>query len=644
MRYTFLGILFVLVSVYTGYGQKKLVITPDFPQAGQKITIQYNPGAPGATISDTVSHIEMIFTYSNFYEMPWKWPLSKVNGQWQTSFTLPRYGVRATFYLQSGDQKDQPAGNKHYEIVVYKKNGKKVKNSYLYEGYSLSAQSGKSAGIAERQAALYEEELKNYPDNYEAKLRLLAYKIAKADGKDKASFRRKAEDIIAAKFREKPGNMGYMNLTTMGYIIIGENSRLDSIRKVVKEKYPTSEAGYELIIGDLKDDPDTSKMVNGLLALLKKENSQNAAYLKDAHEILFEYYAGKKQTAKALYHLEKTGKNTTPYQPETLKKQAEVLYKNGIALSKSMELAKSSLALADTFPIGIIRYFPETGFMPSYADRKTRQESTQKAKGNLYSLMALIAMKQGLNSEAAQLMKKSLGFSKDAETLSNAGNYYQQKSDFQQAFNTYYSIAAGHPEDTIALAKMKTNYISWKKNESGLDEQLQQLKNHWKEEMKSELQKQMIHILSPDFLSNIIDLKGSPVSPSFFKNKIVVLDFWATWCIPCMHEMPYLQKVYENYKNDSNVVFMVINSGAKNTLDDAKGWWGNKKFSFPVYYNTDKDIGDKLGFNLIPATFIIDANNYIRFKTVGFEGPVIERKIPAAIEILQIGNTLSDHQ
>jgi len=102
-----------------------------------------------------------------------------------------------------------------------------------------------------------------------------------------------------------------------------------------------------------------------------------------------------------------------------------------------------------------------------------------------------------------------------------------------------------------------------------------------------------------------------------------------------MHEMPYLQKVYENYKNDSNVVFMVINSGAKNDLSDAQGWWGNKKFSFPVYYNTDKEIGDKLGFNLIPATFIIDGNNNIRFKTVGFEGPAIERKIPAAIELLQ---------
>lgn len=638
MKYTFCSTLLVFVFVFSVYGQNKMAISPEFPQRGQRVIIQYNPDGKDASIADTVSHVEMVFTYSNFYEMPWKIPLSKVNGHWETSFVVPRYGVRATFYLQSGDQKDQPAVDKHYEIIVYDKNRQRVKNGYLYEGYSLAAQSGRSRGLAEKQAALYEEELKHFPGNYEASLRLLAYRMSKANEKDKAALRKKAENIIAAKFREKPGNMGYMNLTTMGYLIIGENSRLDSLRKVVKEKYPATQAGYELIIGDLRDDPDTLKMVNGLLGLLKTENAKNADYLKDAHAALFEYYASRKQTAKALYHLEKTGKDTSPYEPETLKSQAETLYRNGIALDEATELAKRSLALADTFPIGIIRYFPETGFLPSYADRNARQVSTQKAKGNLYSLLALIKLKQGKAQEAEPLMQKALSFSRDVETLGNAGNYYNQRNSYKNAFEVFQEIAADHPEDTSALKDMKANYISWKQSDAGFGEELEKLNNHWKEQMKIELQKQIVDITTPGFLTGIVDLKGNPVSQDLLKNKIVILDFWATWCVPCMHEMPYLQKVYEHCKNDSNVVFMVINSGAKNNLADAQGWWGNKKFSFPVYYNTDPDIGEKLGFNLIPATFIIDTNNKIRFKTVGFEGPVIQRKIPAAIELLQDQN------
>ena len=119
------------------------------------------------------------------------------------------------------------------------------------------------------------------------------------------------------------------------------------------------------------------------------------------------------------------------------------------------------------------------------------------------------------------------------------------------------------------------------------------------------------------------------------KNKIVVLDFWATWCVPCMKEMPYLQLAYDKYKNNPDVVFMVINSGSKNELSDAQNWWGIKKYDFPVYYNKDRGIGEKLGFNVIPATYVIDKNNRMRFKTIGFEGPIIAHKIPAAIELLK---------
>ena len=79
---------------------------------------------------------------------------------------------------------------------------------------------------------------------------------------------------------------------------------------------------------------------------------------------------------------------------------------------------------------------------------------------------------------------------------------------------------------------------------------------------------------------------------------------------------------------------MIINSGSKNTLQDAQNWIGNKRYSFPVFYNTDREIGEKLGFNVIPATYVIDKKGNIRFKTIGFEGPVVQRKIEVSIDML----------
>ena len=102
-----------------------------------------------------------------------------------------------------------------------------------------------------------------------------------------------------------------------------------------------------------------------------------------------------------------------------------------------------------------------------------------------------------------------------------------------------------------------------------------------------------------------------------------------------MKEMPYMQLAYNKYKNDPNVVFMIVNSGSNNELSDAQNWWGNKRYDFPVYYNKDRSIGQKLDFNVIPATYVIDKNYKMRFKTIGFEGPIIAHKIPASIELLK---------
>ena len=623
-----------LSSVSSTYSQEKLRITPSMPERGQEITIQYNPLAPGGTISANAEKIEMVFTYSNLYEVANKISLQKNGNLWETKIPLARYATYATFYLQSGDVKDQPAADKHFAIAVYDK-GKRIFNGYLYEGYSISAQTGKVPDLAARQAKLYQRELENNPNNYEAKLRLLNYKMTIASGTEKEKLTKEAEAVIAAKFYENPGKMGFMNKTTMGYLIIGQNSRLDSIRQVVKDKYPNSEAGYEMRIADIRKEDDEAKMVKGLLALVKTENSSNKEYLNSAHETLMEYYASKKQTAKALHHLSKLGDDNSPYRAKTLKERAGLLYNAGIALDTALNLANRSLALADSYPAGLIRFFPETGHIPSFVDKETRVKTTNTARGNLLSLIGLIKLKQGYVSESGTYIADALQASSDNETLSNAGEYYRKTGANKKAFEVYKQIMFQTPEDTASARKMKEGYMAWKKSVDGLDTHMAELNEHWKVEMLKRLKKEIVKIAAPDFVSALVDLKGQPVSKESLKNKIIVLDFWATWCAPCMQEMPYLQRAYETFKNDSNVVFMVINSGSKNSLEDAQGWPGNKKYSFPVYYNNDPMIGDKLKFNVIPATYIIDQAGDIRFKTIGFEGPVIERKIIAAINLLK---------
>lgn len=627
-------LLFVLGFGNFGYGQVKLAMTPEYPQPGSIVHIVYNPAAQGATISDTVSHIDLVFTYSNFYELPNKIPLTKKDGKWETSFKIPPYAVYATYTLVSGDQTDKLSDKRHFPIPIY--NGtKRVERGYLYESYSLPTQEGKSKDLAANKAALLKKELENYPMEYSTRLNMLLYEISLAKKKDIPALRKKAQQIVADKFYENPGKMGVLNTTTMGYLMIGEPTRLDSIRKVVLDKYPNSEAGYEMRIDKITDNANKEEMAAALLEMTKNENEENKGFLKSAHQALFKYYADKKMATEALAELKKIGLDKSPYQPETLKKQAEVLYENGIALDKSIELALKSLALADTFPASLIRFFPETGHLPSYISREARHKSELEAKGQLNVLVGLIERKRGYTEAAQYYVAKGVEYSSDQETLTRAAEYYVLNKNYEKAYDLYRQTAWAYPLDTMSFRKMQENYFLFSKDEKGLATAIENIQQHWNEEMKTELMGEIINKETPDFLSNLVDLQGKPLPKDMLKNKIVVLDFWATWCVPCMKEMPYMQIAYDKYKNNPDVVFMVINSGAKNDLADAQNWWGNKKYSFPVYYNKDRGIGEKLGFNLIPATYIIDKNNRMRFKTLGFEGPIIAQKIPAAIELLK---------
>jgi thiol-disulfide isomerase/thioredoxin len=609
-------------------------IIPAYPERGKKVTIRYNPQAPGATIPADAKEVTLVFTQSNYYEYPWKMALQKKGPFWETSFMVPTYATYATFYLQSGEAKDQPEAKNHYELALYE-NKKRIKSSYLQEGYSLPAQMGKGPGVEKKKAELFEKELKNYTDNYEAKLRLLSYKMSVSEGAEKEKFRKEARAVIAAKFNEKPGVMGHLNSTTMGYLIIGENSRLDSIRDIVKTRYPETEAGYSLRIGDISKMDDSVKMVNQLLGIIKKETPANSRFFTEAHELLFKIYAGRKQTEKALYHLEKLNTTFTPYTPTNLKEQAEILLNAGIALPTALKLAKHALVLADTFPAGLIRHFPETGYIPSFVSREARAEATRKATANMKAIIGLIEYEQGFPEEAEMIIDEALATSTDVETLTKAGKFYQSAGKYDKAFAAYKKIMVDVPEDTFALANMESSFKKMHGDAGNWQAQVDELNAHWKKEMLAELKKEIINIKSPDFINAVTDLQGNPLPADFLKGKIVVVDFWATWCVPCMKEMPYVHNAWNKYKDRKDVLFMIINSGSNNTLQDAQGWWGNKRYNFPVFYNKDRGIGEKLGFNVIPATYIIDKKGNIRFKTIGFEGPVVQRKIEVGIDMLQ---------
>ncbi len=429
--------------------------------------------------------------------------------------------------------------------------------------------------------ALYKQELAAYPDNYDCRLWLLKYEEGKAESPaQKAAIRKQAHDLIAQKWNSAPTDRGNMNKVTMGYLILQEPTRLDSIRKVVMERYPESGLGRSLRADFIGKEKDTAKRIRLLEAALKAETASNADDFSPYHDQLFDLYAAAKDSARTVYHAGKVRlEMKDPNLPRFYKSMAQTLIDNAVALPLARTYAEKALALADRWPAGLIRYFPETGHIVPKVDDSTRRAVTAQAKGNMLSMVGLIDMLEGKDANAAAHMQEALAASHDHETLDNVSRFYR---------------TTNRKEDLAAVDALRL------------------------EELKVSVAKQMIDRPAPA-LNSFVDLKGKPVDPASLRGKVVLIDFWATWCVPCMQEMPFVQKLYDGFKDNPDVVFMIINTGAKNTLQDAQNWKGNKTYSFPVYYNTDTNISEKFGFNIIPATYVIDKNGRIRFANIGFE-------------------------
>jgi len=128
---------------------------------------------------------------------------------------------------------------------------------------------------------------------------------------------------------------------------------------------------------------------------------------------------------------------------------------------------------------------------------------------------------------------------------------------------------------------------------------------------------------APDF--TLKDLNGNRVSLSDFKGKVVVLNFWATWCGPCREEMPHIDVLYQKYK-DQGLVVIGINAERNHEKVEE---FAKAKVSYTVLLDGERQ-GREYGVTGIPSTFYIDKRGVVRHHDVGF-GPGKEKEIEQKI-------------
>ncbi|WP_425449020.1 TlpA family protein disulfide reductase [Dethiothermospora halolimnae] len=117
---------------------------------------------------------------------------------------------------------------------------------------------------------------------------------------------------------------------------------------------------------------------------------------------------------------------------------------------------------------------------------------------------------------------------------------------------------------------------------------------------------------APDF--TLENLDGDLVSLSDHEGEIVFINFWASWCPPCKEEMPDINKLYLE-KKDDNFTVLAVNSGEEKST--ASKFIKEGEYEFPVLLDIDQDISIRYLVTGLPKTVIVDGEGMIRYVKIG---------------------------
>jgi peroxiredoxin len=113
----------------------------------------------------------------------------------------------------------------------------------------------------------------------------------------------------------------------------------------------------------------------------------------------------------------------------------------------------------------------------------------------------------------------------------------------------------------------------------------------------------------------LTDLAGKPVNLAALAGKVVLSDFWATWCAPCREELPLLEKFHQKYGSKG---LAIVGVSVDKEPGGIKGFLDKLKVTFPVVHDAGHEVSGKYSPPKMPSSYIIDRKGIVRYVHGGF--------------------------
>ena len=124
-----------------------------------------------------------------------------------------------------------------------------------------------------------------------------------------------------------------------------------------------------------------------------------------------------------------------------------------------------------------------------------------------------------------------------------------------------------------------------------------------------------------------VTLDGQKFDTRTLRGKVVLINFFATWCGPCLEEMPHLQKdIFQKIKNKN---FVMVSIGREHNETELKEFRKKREFTIPIAADPERKIFGHFATQFIPRNYIIAADGKIAFQSVGYTEPEFKQLLDA---------------
>jgi len=576
--------------------------TPNKPQINQEITIKYLPEKTELAESKKIDAV--IYQYNTDLISATQVEMQKKDKGWLVKF-FPTKETKGAIIIFTDGEKTDDNKSKGYEILLYTKNGKPLPEALAGKVVAL-AQWGRwfidldsDNEISRKQ---FEELFTKYPTIKDKYLEFYLYVLSRIGTEE--AMAKLAEEVESLKSKEK--------ITEDNLVVISKYSQLlgtdaKKYEKLLQTKYPKNEYVAEIAFSEIQQNTDRpQKLVKDFLKYVTEyPNAKNLDYY--SYKILKSLF-DTEQTEAAIKAVKKLKDITHPY-----------IF---IYSANALENKNNFDAALKIITIGKKVVTTDKLKKPYYLTKKQWEKEKDNYYAQLLKTEAIIKNKSGNITEALNAIQKTINIlgNDDVEANELYSGLLITSDKYAKAKEVIENCLKQNKATNKMTELLKTAYTKINGSDKGFDQYFAKYTSAAETTLLKKLKTEMLNYPAPNF--ELKNLDGKIVKFSDYKGKTVVVDFWATWCGPCKHSFPAMQKANNKFANDDNVQFLFINAweDVDNKFQNAKDFITANNYKLNVLIDEKDEVINKFKVTGIPTKFVIGPDQNIKFKSVGFSG------------------------